>query len=130
MKKVKTRYIVNPLPDDETRDEDYVDLEKEKIYLSDGTRLTDEIAQKWAEEIENNPRYLGRPSLTGKKEISPEIKARVPQRLKDFTQQLANERNLTVSTIIREALLEYLEKNGEFVHEVKETKPKRSKASA
>ena len=130
MKKIKTRYIVHPLPIDETRDEDYVDLDKEEIYLSDGTRLTDEIANKWADEIENNPRYSGRPSLTGKKEISPEIKARVPHRLKEFTQQLADERNLTVSTVIREALFEYLERNGEFVHEVKETKPKRSKASA
>ena len=129
MKKIKTRYKVHPLPKDETRDEDYVDLDKEEIYLSDGTRLTDEITNKWAHEIENNPRYSGRPSLTGKKEISPEIKARVPQHLKDFTKQLADERNLTVSTVIREALFEYLERNGEFVHEVKDTKPKRSKAT-
>ncbi len=130
MSKFTTRYVVNPLPEDETRDEDYVDLDKEEIYLSDGTRLTEEIANKWADEIENDPRYSGRPSLTGKKEISPEIKARVPQRLKDFTQQLADERNLTVSSVIRTALFEYLERNGEFVHEVTEAKPKRSKASA
>lgn len=121
MGKIVTRIIVKPLPEDETRDEDYVDLDKEEIYLSDGTRLTEEIAQKWAEEIETNPIYLGRPSLSGKREISPEVKARVPQRIKDFIEQIAEERNQSVSTIIRQALFEYIERNTEIVHEIADT---------
>ena len=130
MAKWKTRYIVNPLPDDETRDEDYIDLDVTPMYSSTGVRYTNEMFEKEAEEIEKNPNYFGRPSLSGKQEISPEIKARVPQRLKDFAQQLADERGLTISNVVRAALFEYLERNGEFVHEVEETKPKRSKTSA
>jgi hypothetical protein len=94
---------------DETRDEDYVDLDKEIIYLPNGIRLTNAIAEKWAAEAESKP--FGRPSLTAAGETSPEIKARVPKSMKADLETIAEQAGVNVSAVIRMALYEYIDKH-------------------
>ena len=57
-----------------------VDLDKTVILDKQGKRLTRARAEKIAQEIVKQA--TGRPSLTGPKKVSPEVKARVPQKLK------------------------------------------------
>lgn len=87
------------------KQDDYVDLNKEIIMLPNGVRLTNEMAQKWADELEARP--IGRPSLSGESEVSPEIKARVPRLLKEKLEKIAEAEGVNLSAIIRTALFEY-----------------------
>lgn len=51
---------------------------------------------------------VGRPSLTGISKTSPEVKARVPEKLKVKLEREAKRRGETTSALIREALESYL----------------------
>ena len=94
--KVKTKYIVGP----------DVDLNREVILLKNGKRLTNALAAKMAEEAVKQA--VGRPSLTAESVESPQIKARVPVKLKKALDKEAKRRGETSSAIIREALEKFL----------------------
>lgn len=53
-------------------------------------------------------KVIGRPSLTGPSQVSPGIKARVPEKLKLALDQEAKRQGKTPSALIREALEDYL----------------------
>ena len=83
-----------------------VDLKKTVILDKSGKRLTDARAERIARETIE--RVVGRPSLTGIAKISPEIKARVPEKLKIKLEKEAKRRGETTSVLIREALENFL----------------------
>ena len=83
-----------------------VDLNKTVILDKQGNRLTNARAEKISQEIIKQA--TGRPSLTGPKKVSPEVKARVPQKLKVRLEREAKRRGETPSVLIREALESYL----------------------
>ena len=78
-----------------------VDLEKEEIYLKDGTRLTQEVADDIVEEVHHK---LGRPSLTGKPVSSPRVSFRVQPAVRERAAAIAEAEGKTVSQLAREAL--------------------------
>ena len=84
-----------------------VDLDVEVVLDKRGRRITEARAQQIARQIlrEN---AAGRPSLTGAKIVSPEVKARVPQGMKDKLDREAKKLGVTPSALIRQALEEYL----------------------
>lgn len=82
-----------------------VDLEKEDVRLADGTRLTEDIAGQIAEQV---LRSVGRPSLSGSRERSPQIAFRVPPTVRDRAVEIAAREGKTVSELAREALEERL----------------------
>jgi hypothetical protein len=92
--KVKRKYIVGP----------DVDLESEVVLLPDGTRLTNKLAAKMARDAIKQVR--GRPSLTAVAVESPQLKVRVPVKLKKAIEKEAKRRGETTSTIVREVLQE------------------------
>ena len=83
-----------------------VDLNKTVILDKQGNRLTNARAEKISQEIIKQA--TGRPSLTGPKKVSPEVKARVPQKLKVRLEREAKRRGESPSVLIREALESYL----------------------
>ena len=93
----KDRYVFGP----------DIDLDKEVVLDKRGRRITEARAQQIARQIlrEN---AAGRPSLTGAKIVSPEVKARVPQSMKDKLDREAKKLGVTPSVLIRQALEEYL----------------------
>jgi hypothetical protein len=84
-----------------------IDLDVEVVLDKRGRRITEARAQQIARQIlrEN---AAGRPSLTGAKIVSPEVKARVPQGMKDKLDREAKKLGVTPSVLIRQALEEYL----------------------
>ncbi|MFJ6670337.1 ribbon-helix-helix protein, CopG family [Actinosynnema sp. NPDC091369] len=82
-----------------------VDLDQEVVLDGKGRRITEARADEMAQEALAR---VGRPSLSAGGSTSPEVKARVPAQLKERVEQLARDRQTTTSTVIREALEEYL----------------------
>ena len=76
------------------------------VALKDGTRLTNARAAKMAKDAIKQA--VGRPSLTAKSVESPQIKVRVPVKLKKALDKEAKRRGETNSAIVREALEKYL----------------------
>ena len=81
-----------------------VDLDSEVVLLQDGTRLTNKLAAKMARDAIKQVR--GRPSLTAVAVESPQLKVRVPVKLKKAIEKEAKRRGETTSTIVREVLQE------------------------
>ena len=81
-----------------------VDLDSEVVLLPDGTRLTNKLAAKMARNAIKQVR--GRPSLTAVAVESPQLKVRVPVKLKKAIEKEAKRRGETTSTIVREVLQE------------------------
>ena len=92
--KVKSKYVVGP----------DVDLDSEVVLLPDGKRLTNKLAVKMARNAIKQVR--GRPSLTAVAVESPQLKVRVPVKLKKAIEKEAKRRGETTSTIVREVLQE------------------------
>ena len=92
--KVKSKYVVGP----------DVDLDSEVVLLPDGTRLTNKLAAKMARDALRQVR--GRPSLTGVSVESPQLKVRIPVKLKKAIEKEAKRRGETTSTVVREVLQE------------------------
>ena len=84
-----------------------VDLEREVVRDGRGRRITSKRAEKIAEEL--LAQVVGRPSLTGPAKVSPEIKARVPEKLKLALEREAKRQGQTPSALIRQALEEFLD---------------------
>ena len=91
---MKPKYVVGP----------DVDLNSEIVLLPDGTRLTNKLAAKMARNAIKQVR--GRPSLTAVAVESPQLKVRVPVKLKKAIEKEAKRRGETTSTIVREVLQE------------------------
>lgn len=80
-----------------------------------GTVISEELAEKWAEEIEKNPpdpsqlerRYVGRPSLS-EAGRSPRVSCRVPMDVYKAAWKRADEEGRSLSSLAREALERYL----------------------
>jgi hypothetical protein len=83
-----------------------IDLKKEVFLLNNGERLTEAKARQIAKDVLKQ--VHGRPSLTGPKKVSPEVKARVPEKLKKKLDREAKRQGVTPSAIIRDALESYL----------------------
>jgi hypothetical protein len=81
-----------------------VDLDSDVVLLPDGTRLTNKLAVKMAREAIKQVR--GRPSLTATSVESPQLKVRVPVKLKKAIEKEARRRGETTSTVVREVLQE------------------------
>ncbi|HEU4706324.1 MAG TPA: hypothetical protein VFS64_03960 [Solirubrobacterales bacterium] len=81
-----------------------------------GTVITEELAEEWAEEIEENPpdpselerRYVGRPSLSTAGR-SPRVSCRVPMDLYKAAWKRADKEGRSLSSLAREALERYLD---------------------
>jgi len=84
-----------------------IDLDREVVRDDRGRRITSKRAQKIAEEVITQ--VVGRPSLTGPAKVSPEIKARVPEKLKLALEREAERQGQTPSALIRQALEEFLD---------------------
>lgn len=82
-----------------------IDLDTEVVLDKDGSRITEKRAQEIAKEVINS---VGRPSLTGPAMHSPEVKARVPKRLKVALEKEAERRGQTPSALLRQVLEEFL----------------------
>jgi len=95
--KPKTKYVLGP----------DIDLDVEVVLDKRGRRITEARAQQIARQILREV-AAGRPSLTGTGKVSPEIKARVPQGMKDKLDREAKKLGVTPSVLIRQALEEYL----------------------
>lgn len=95
--KPKATYVLGP----------DIDLDKEVVLDKRGRRITEERAQQIARQILREV-VAGRPSLTGAGKVSPEVKARVPQVMKDKLEHEAKKLGVSPSSLIRQALEEYL----------------------
>ena len=84
-----------------------IDLDQEVVRDSSGKRITSKRAEKIAEEV--IAQVVGRPSLTGPSKVSPEIKARVPEKLKLALEKEAKRQGQTTSALIRQALQQFLD---------------------
>jgi predicted HicB family RNase H-like nuclease len=93
-RQVKPKYVLGP----------DVDLDREVILLKSGERLTSKLAEKMARDAIKQVR--GRPSLTAVSVESPQLKVRVPQKLKKAIEKEAKRRGETTSTVVREVLQE------------------------
>lgn len=82
-----------------------IDLAEEPVYLADGTPLTEAIAAEITEEV---LRKVGRPSLSGKRQRSPQLRLSLPAELHVRLHSRATKENRTVSEVTREALRRYL----------------------
>lgn len=83
-----------------------IDLDKEIIRDNSGKRITTKRAKKIVSEV--IAQSAGRPSLSSPTTISPEVKARVPKKLKIALEREAKRRGETPSALIRAALEEFL----------------------
>jgi len=84
-----------------------VDLDKEVVLDKRGRRITEARAAQISRQILREV-AAGRPSLTGTGKVSPEVKARVPQAMKDKLEREAKKYGVSSSVLIRQALEEYL----------------------
>lgn len=79
----------------------YVDLDTEDVRLPDGTRLTNEVAEQIVDEVRAK---TGRPSLGPAGTRSPSVSFRVPPALRERAELVADQEQITVSDLAREAL--------------------------
>jgi len=83
-----------------------IDLARTVVRLKNGKRLTNARAERLAREAVE--KVVGRPSLTAKAVQSPQLKVRVPVKLKKALDKEARRRGETASSLVREALEEFL----------------------
>jgi len=86
----------------------YIDLDKEILLDNNGVRITNEYAERILKE--NEHLFQGRPSLSAPRVHSPQLKVRVPEKLKAALDLEAKRRGQTPSALIREALESFLAK--------------------
>jgi len=86
-----------------------VDLETEEIYLADGRRLTERLAEEIGERA--MARHRGRPSVSGSGRRTPSLTVRVPQPTREALERLAKAQGKRLADISREALDEYISRH-------------------
>ncbi|MCX6430913.1 MAG: ribbon-helix-helix protein, CopG family [Actinobacteria bacterium] len=83
-----------------------VNLDREIVLDAQGRRITEARARQIARRTLQQS--AGRPSLTSAGVRSPEVKARVPMKLKKSLQREAKRRGQTSSELVRQAIEEFL----------------------
>lgn len=78
-----------------------VDLARDDVRLPDGTRLTNDVAEKIIDEVR---RRAGRPSLTGDAAVSPRVSFRLAPDVRARAAEIAEREGKTISQLAREAL--------------------------
>jgi predicted DNA-binding protein len=86
-----------------------VDLDLEEVYLADGQRLTEEVAEQLAQRA--LARHRGRPSVTGKSVRTPSLTVRVPPETRTALEELAKVQGKRLADVSREALDEYVSRH-------------------
>ena len=94
--KAKFKYTIGP----------DVDLSKTVVLGKNGKRITNARAERLANAAIK--RVVGRPSLTATSVESPQMQFRLPVKLKKALEKEAKRRGETTSTILREAVEQYL----------------------
>lgn len=84
-----------------------IDLDREVVRDRKGRRITERRAREIAEDTQEKA-GVGRPSLTAPGRRSPEVKARVPEDLRDRLHEAASRQHTSSSELIRKALEQYL----------------------
>jgi hypothetical protein len=84
-----------------------IDLDREVVRDKKGRRVTERRARGIAADTLEKA-GVGRPSLTAPGRRSPEVKARVPEELRDRLQEAASREPTSSSEMIRRALEQYL----------------------
>lgn len=84
-----------------------IDLDVEIVRDKSGERITEARAKELATAALRRA-GAGRPSLTAPGRRSPEVKARVPVELRDRLRAAAEQRGVSTSELVREALDRYL----------------------
>ncbi len=84
-----------------------IDLDVEVVRDKKGERITERRAEEIAAAALEKA-GVGRPSLTAPGHRSPEVKARVPAELRDRLHAAAEQRGVSTSALVREALDQYL----------------------
>jgi hypothetical protein len=85
-----------------------VDLNVEEVYLANGTRLTDEVAERMAEEaLAKHPGRRGRPTITGGPEHTPRITVRVAPETRKALEMIAAKEGRRLTDVSRDALDDY-----------------------
>ena len=82
-----------------------INLDKEILRDKKGQRITEARARKLAEDVFKN---IGRPSLSASRIHSPQVRVRVPQKLRKKLDREARRRGVTPSIVVREALERFL----------------------
>lgn len=90
-----------------------IDLSREEFILSSGQRLTEDVAERLANdaraEIRQRNLVPGRKSLSGATgQHSPTIRVRVPEDLRVLAERRAADEGVTLSVLARDALVAYL----------------------
>lgn len=88
-----------------------IDLDKEEVYLADGSRLTEKAAQELAERALAEVRRRGRPSVTGASARTPSLTVRVPPQVRDALESIAGAQGRRLADVSREALEQYVERH-------------------
>ncbi len=87
-----------------------VDLDAVEIYNSQGRRIdqayVDDVVA-YAHEVLTRP--VGRPSLTGASQHSPQVSFRITPQMKQEAVRLAQQRGMSVSGLARQALADLLD---------------------
>jgi hypothetical protein len=78
-----------------------VDLDREDVRLRDGTRLTNDLAEAINEDVR---RAAGRPSLSGGRQHSPQVSARITPELQAELRKYSKRSGLSPSQVLRHAL--------------------------
>jgi predicted HicB family RNase H-like nuclease len=102
MAKKRETYVVGP----------DIDLDEEEFTLKDGRRLTNELAERIAEETlaEVRRRNLipGGKSLSGGAVHSPRVQFRVAEELRTQAERVAEDEGVSLSALARHALEDYV----------------------
>jgi hypothetical protein len=86
-----------------------VDLDAEEVYLADGRRLTNQVAEELAQRA--LARHRGRPSVTGESARTPSLTVRVPPETRTALEELARAQGRRLAEVSREALDEYVSRH-------------------
>jgi predicted HicB family RNase H-like nuclease len=86
-----------------------VDLDVEEVYLADGRRLTEQVAEELAQRA--LARHRGRPSVTGESARTPSLTVRVPPETRTALEELAKAQGKRLADVSREALDEYVSRH-------------------
>lgn len=86
-----------------------IDLDAEDVRLDDGTRLTEELAAKIAEEaVAEHPARRGRPTITGAATHTPKMTIRVAPETRRALEVIAAKQGRRLTDVSRDALSEYV----------------------
>lgn len=94
-----------PVVTPDTRIGPDVDLDREDVRLPDGTRLTNDLAEAINEDVR---RAAGRPSLSGGRQHSPQVSARITPELQAKLRKYSERSGLSSSQVLRHALEQFV----------------------